>query len=234
MKTMISIEDLTTVALRLEPLQEKCVFTGGSIIGLLLDHPDLVAVRPTYDVDTIIEVRTRIEYANLEERLRKLDFKHDMSEDAPKCRWLVDDIRVDIMPVTEQAGELSDKWFEHSFQTANKIRAGKAELWIVTAPSLIATKLNAFNDRGKDDFMGSHDMEDIITVIDGRETLVDEIATSSPDIRQFIAATIAELLADERFRDSLPGHLPPDDASQQRLPILIRRLQAIAELADQH
>ncbi len=234
MKSVINIDDLETVALRLDMLREKCVFTGGAIIGLLLDHPGLVSGRPTKDVDVIVEVRTRIQYDDLEERLRRLGFKHDMSEGAPKCRWLVDGIRVDIMPVTDQTGGLSDKWFELAVRTAKKSRAGKTEIWIVTAPCLIATKLEAFKDRGNGDFMGSHDMEDILTVIDGREALVEEITASPADIRQFIADTIAELLTDSDFRDSLPGHLPPDDASQQRLPIVLRRLQAIAVLSNRH
>ena len=231
MQPIVSIDDLATVARRLEPLREKCVFTGGAIIGLLLDHPGLVSVRPTKDVDVIAEVRTRIQYADLEERLRRLEFKHDMSEGAPKCRWLVDDIRVDIMPVTDQTGELSDKWFELAVRTATKARAGKTEIWVVTAPCLVATKLETFKDRGKGDFMASHDIEDLFAVIDGREALIEEIAASPADIRHFIADTIAEFLENARFRDSLPGHLPPDDASQQRLPIVLRRLQAIAALA---
>ena len=39
---------------------------------------------------------------------------------------------------------------------------------MVTAPYFMATKIEAFYGRGGDDFLGSHDMEDIITVIDGR------------------------------------------------------------------
>ncbi|MDD5556549.1 MAG: hypothetical protein PHN82_04770 [bacterium] len=231
MKSAIRIDDIATVALRLEPLREKCVFTGGAIIGLLMDDPALVSIRPTKDVDVIVEVRTRIHYADLEGRLRGLGFKHAMSEGAPKCRWIIDNIRVDIMPVTDQTGELSDTWFELALRTATKARAGKAEIWMVTAPCLVATKLETFIDRGKGDFMASHDIEDLLAVIDGREALVEEIAASSADLRHFIADKIAELLGNMRFLDSLPGHLPPDDASQRRLPIVHERLRAIAALA---
>lgn len=234
MKSTVSIDDLSKVALRLEALRERCVFTGGAIIGLLLDHPGLMSARPTRDLDVIVEVRTRVQYVELEDRLRKLGFKHDMSEGAPRCRWLFDDIRVDLMPVSSQTGELSDRWFEFALRTATKMRVDKAEVWIVTAPCLIATKLESFKDRGGGDFTASHDVEDIITVVDGRHALVDEVDASPTAIRCFIADTIAELLKNTRFLDSLPGHLPPDAASQQRLPIVLRRIRAIAALAHMH
>jgi hypothetical protein len=234
MKSIVNIDDLVKVALGLDALTEKWVFTGGAIIGLLLDYPSLMNARPTKDVDVIVEVRTRIQYAELEEQLRGLGFKHDMSDGAPRCRWLFDDIRVDIMPVSDQTGELSDRWFDFALQTATKVRAGKAEIWIVTAPCLLATKLETFKDRGKGDFIASHDIEDIITVVDGRDALVEEIDGSPTAMRRFIADTIAELLKDARFLDSLSGHLPPDEASQQRLPLILQRLQVIAALTSGH
>jgi hypothetical protein len=234
MKTTVGIDDLAKVALKLKVLNEKWAFTGGAIIGLLLDHPSLMDARPTKDVDVIVEVRTRIQYVELEERLRKLGFKHDMSEGAPRCRWLFDDIRIDIMPVSDKTGELSDRWFGPALQTATKIHTDKAEIWSVTAPCLIATKLETFKDRGGGDFMSSHDIEDLITVVDGRTALVDEIDASPIAVRHFVATTIAELLKNARFRDSLPGHLPPDKASQQRLPLVLRRLRAIAALTYRH
>jgi len=47
---------------------------------------------------------------------------------------------------------------------------------VVTAPYFLATKLEAFRGRGRDDYANSHDLEDLLTVIDGRETLVQEVA----------------------------------------------------------
>jgi hypothetical protein len=38
-----------------------------------------------------------------------------------------------------------------------------------------ASKLEAFGDRGKNDYLGSRDLEDLIAVVDGRAELVGEI-----------------------------------------------------------
>jgi len=94
----------------------------------------------------------------------------------------------------------------------------------------IATKIEAFKDRGDQDYMASHDIEDIMTVVDGRERLNHELLGAPDDLRFFVARSVAGFLADGRFLDSLPGHLPPDPASQQRLRTLRARLEAIASL----
>jgi hypothetical protein len=101
---------------------------------------------------------------------------------------------------------------------------------VVTAPCFIATKLEAFTDRGHGDFMASHDMEDIIAVVDGRTTLADEIRVAPTELRLYIAEKIQSYLTTPAFIDSLPGHLAYDAVSQQRLPLLHQRLEAITRM----
>lgn len=101
---------------------------------------------------------------------------------------------------------------------------------VVTGPYFLATKLDAFHGRGNGDFMASHDMEDIIALIDGRSELVDEIAQGPENLRIHLVQTFHGLLRNERFLEALPGHLAGDTASQQRLPILEARMSRIAEL----
>jgi hypothetical protein len=61
----------------------------------------------------------------------------------------------------------------------------------VVAPALfIATKLEAFHGRGNDDVFASHDLEDIIAVVDGREELVRDVAAAAADVRDYIQAEI--------------------------------------------
>jgi len=59
------------------------------------------------------------------------------------------------------------------------------------------------------DYYGSHDLEDFITVIDGRAEIVAEVDRASPGLRRFVITSIQQLLSDPKFRDALPGHLPP-------------------------
>jgi len=99
---------------------------------------------------------------------------------------------------------------------------------VVTAPLFIATKIEAFFDRGEKDFYGSRDLEDVITVVDGRSTTVEEIAKSAPSLRAYLSGRFSELLGETDFIDCLSGHLPPDSAGQARLPQLMEMLRRIA------
>ncbi len=99
---------------------------------------------------------------------------------------------------------------------------------MVTAPYFIATKLNAFDGRGEGDYMLSHDIEDVIAVLDGRPELVSEIQQSDETLRAYLAERFTGLLKEPRFLDALPGHLPGDAASQARVPIIMDRITKIA------
>jgi len=93
-----------------------------------------------------------------------------------------------------------------------------------------ASKLEAFGDRGKNDYLGSHDLEDLIAVVDGRAELVGEIKATQSDVRSYLANEITKLLGARGFGDALPGHLAPDSASQERITTVMARLKEIASL----
>jgi hypothetical protein len=97
----------------------------------------------------------------------------------------------------------------------------------VTAPYFIATKLEAFRGRGHGDFAASHDLEDILTVIDGREEIAKEISAAK-EVQPYIADELSRFLKTPAFLDSLPGHLLPDATSQARASLLLNRIKQIA------
>jgi hypothetical protein len=102
------------------------------------------------------------------------------------------------------------------------------EIRTVTAPYFLATKIEAFKGRGRGDFLESHDLEDLIFVIDGRSTIVEEVREETPLLREYLFTEIAGSLAAPGFIDALPGYLLPDAASQARIGTVIRRLKASA------
>lgn len=83
------------------------------------------------------------------------------------------------------------------------------------------------NGRGGGDYRASHDLEDIITVVDGRVELLEEMREAGEALRIFLAKTFSQLLASSDFRESVAGHLAPDLASQARLPKVTNRLEQI-------
>jgi hypothetical protein len=93
-----------------------------------------------------------------------------------------------------------------------------------------ASKLEAFAGLGNSDYAGSRDLEDLIAVIDGRSELVREIRVAAGDVRGYIAKEIKQLISISAFMDALPGHVPPDAASQERVVTIISRLEETASL----
>jgi len=228
----VDLDAIVEVARALDQLGASYALTGGSIIGFLVDNPSLIAIRPTDDVDAIVSVVTRIQYTGLEEQIRGLGFAHDTSDGAPACRWIYRDIKVDILPAKDPTGQFSDDWFEYALSKAGERSLDHITVRTVSPACFIATKLTAFRDRGGGDYY-HHDIEDIVTVIDGRKNFVDELTAEDHALKRYVSGTIRDLLVDEAFRDALPGHLESDEASQGRLPLLLERLNAIAALVQQ-
>lgn len=223
-----NVELIRTVANRLGPLLDKVVFLGGAATGLLITDTAAPDVRPTLDVDVIVEISSRLDFYKLEVSLRTLGFKPDQEEGAPICRWIIDRIKVDVMPTDEKILGFSNRWYSPAIKDAKEIELPSGiKIRMVTAPYFLATKIEAFYGRGKGDYMASHDMEDIIALIDGRPEIINEIGSSPSELRGYLAETFKACLEDDKFLESLPGHLPPDPASQGRVPIVKGRIEGI-------
>lgn len=208
-------------------LLKQVVFVGGSIVSLLITDEAASDVRVTQDVDMVVDVAGRIEFYRLENQLREAGFEQVIEEDAPICRWRINNIKVDIMPCDQNILGFSNKWYNETINNATKMILESIEIRLASAPYFLATKVEAFLGRGNNDFMGSSDMEDIITIIDGRAEIIQEIKTTETDLQQYLHKVFQDWLKQGNFINALPGLLPPDLASQERLPIIVERIKAI-------
>lgn len=186
-------------------------------------------VRPTYDVDAIAEISSYSAYADFSKRLHGCGFTEDISEGAPICQWRQKKTILDVMPLDEKILGFSNRWYKPALDSA-VVHELEPDLRVrvVTAVYFCATKLKAFAGRGKNDYQSSHDLEDLMAVVDGRTELVEEMRAGAEDVRAYIAVEIRKLFATREFLDALPGYLPPDQASQARVSILLQRLKKIA------
>jgi predicted nucleotidyltransferase len=222
---------LRMVAQALGDLREHLVFVGGCATGLLMSVMRADVIRPTEDVDLVAQVTTTQAYHQFESQLRQLGFVQDMTADAPICRWRFDGVAVDFMPSESHILGFFNRWYPLAVITAQSVSLDQGiTIRLIAAPVFIATKLEAFAGRGKGDFLMSHDLEDIVTVVDGRPELLDEIKVSDPELRQYLVATFKALNMQDDFITAIQGYLPGDIASQARLGGLVQRLHAIAGL----
>lgn len=158
-----NLEILLTAVERLGSLADELVFLGGCATGLLLTDPAAPQVRVTRDVDVIAEVTSLVDYHHLSERLRQRGFVEDQSERAPVCRWISGNLILDVMPTNPEILGFGNRWFEPALKSAATIElpSGKC-IRMVSTPFFLATKLEAFDGRGRGDFVLSSDVESCI------------------------------------------------------------------------
>ncbi len=144
----VNLEMIRHVAERLGPLRRDVVFLGGAATALFITDEAAPEVRPTKDVDVIVESLTRADYYVLEEKLRSLGFTQPLEEDSPLCRWTIQGVNIDVMPTDEKILGFANQWYSEAIKNAIKISLSKGlEINIVTAPYFLATKIEAFYSR---------------------------------------------------------------------------------------
>lgn len=225
------VQAIRLVAERLDSLAERVVFLGGATLGLFITEPGAAPPRPTKDVDLIVEI-TMLEHLNLSFRsqLVRRGFR-EVTNEGVICRWEIEGTKVDIMPTTPGILGPSNRWYPAAAAQAQRYQFPDGpSIRLISPACFLATKIEAFANRGQGDFSGSHDLEDVISVIDGRPTIEEEVASATPEIRDYLGREIARLLTNEAFLESLPGQLRGDSASQARLPGLRARLRRIARM----
>ncbi len=206
------------------------VFIGGQVTELLITDEAAVRVRPTVDVEVIVSVASRSEYARLEQRLAALGFLPDRRPGAPVCRFrTIDDLVLDAMPIAERILGFTNLWYALAVESSEtEVIDADVRIRRPTAPSFLATKWAAFLSRGAEEPRFSHDLEDIILLTAGRPSLPEECVQLPDDARNFVVSATTNFLADPLSDEIIMASLP--DAA--RLPGLVNlvldRFRAVA------
>ena len=220
---------LERAAVALEPILAEIVFVGGSVVGLLLTDPAAAAPRPTDDVDVIVRAATRVEYYPVEKRMSEMGFIQN-PEDKVICRWNGHSLTVDIMPTNDDILGFASRWYEPAIKSAvQTVLPNGATINVINGPHLLATKLEAFVDRGREDILGSHDLEDIILLVDGRPELTGEVRNSDMELQVYIGNIVQQILDFPKIEDAIEGHLGSLLDASDRLSLVRERLQILTK-----
>ncbi len=224
-----NIAQVELVANLLGPLRDELVFVGGCAVGLLITDKAAAPVRVTYDVDLVVHVTTRSDFGRIEKQFESLGFRHDVSQDAPICRWTYGKVKVDLMPTDESILDFSNRWYPLATDTAQVVVLPSGQrIRLVSAPAFIATKFEAYHNRGQGDLLASHDIEDIINVVDGRAELLSEIEQAPAELRSYLTDRCNQLLRAKDFEYFLPAIMNDGDSPPLRSDDVLQKLRAIA------
>lgn len=220
---------LSTVAKALgDDLRQKVIFVGGCATGLLVtDTVTKDAVRYTEDVDLVVQVMGYPQWVSLQERLKKRGFTVNHN-DQVLCRMRLGDLKVDFMPDDESILGFSNRWYRDAIETATDVTLSCGNVIRLIAPvCFLATKLEAYNGRGNNDPLASHDIEDILNVVDGRVELLDEIKNTALGLRHYIADQFTLLLANNSFEYAVQAAARNSEAREN---IIFERLEKLITL----
>ncbi|MBN1379995.1 MAG: hypothetical protein JXA04_12260 [Gammaproteobacteria bacterium] len=226
-----NLELLMLAVDQLGELADEMVFLGGCATGLLITDIAAPPIRVTRDVDAIVHVMSLAEYYQLSKKLRGKGFQEDLTDDAPICRWLSKNVILDIMPTDTQILGFGNNWYIPAAKNSIKVKllSGKT-INMVSTPYFLITKLEAFTGRGCGDYLMSHDIEDIVAVLDGRPELLSELKETETELVKELSDRFRTMLRDTRFVDAISGHMPSNKISQQRVPAILEKIEQISKL----
>jgi predicted nucleotidyltransferase len=211
-----NIEMLQIVANGLEELQEEVVFVGGAVAELYADDPASSDIRPTQDIDCTIELRSYKELTELEEDLRTRGFVNDTSKNAPRCRWIYQEIKVDVMPTGENVHGFNTRWYQGGVENRiSKTLPDGTEINVFPPSYYLASKFEAHNDRGGNDLRQSHDFEDIIYILDNCTSILEDIRNADEDVKNYLKAECERLFANDGLSEAIECALGPGSDSDR-------------------
>jgi len=225
-----NITMLQVVAKGLDELKKEMVFVGGSVAELYASDPAASDIRPTKDIDCVIELRSRMDHARLEENLRGKGFAHDTTKGAPICRWIYKGIEVDVMPTDEEILGFSNKWYVEGIE--NKIvktLPDNTEIFVFSPEYYLAAKFEAHKGRGGNDLRQSHDFEDIIYILDNCPGILIAVANTDQSVKEYLKEKCKNLLDNDNFIEGIESALPIGSGSD-RVEIIEGIIRGIAEI----
>jgi hypothetical protein len=203
----VYIKRIREVAGRLDYLLKDVVFVGGSVVALYADDPASDEVRPTDDIDIVVAISSRVEFAIFEEKIRQLGFRNVV--DAKFIgRYKIDDLIVDVMPTDESVLGFHNRWYEQGMQDSFLYELDK-EISIRLMPFhyFIASKIEAHNNRNAGDFRTSKDFEDIVYSFDNRLNPLEDLKKAAGEVEKYLKTQMADFLGNINFYEGVYSHL---------------------------
>ena len=220
-----NIVRIKAIAGLMDQLHEDVVFVGGATVSL---YADLKATesRPTDDVDIIIELASYHKYVVLDERLRDAGFVNDTASGVI-CRYQIQGITVDIMPTHPEARGFSNKWYPDGFKASITVNIDGKSIKIFSLPYFIASKLEAFNIRGKGNYRFNSDFEDIVYVLNNRNVIWDEIQKSPAHLKAYLLNEFNKISQTEVLYEWVSASL--DYTEQKRAGFIVAGIETLID-----
>jgi len=225
--TLINKEATKKVALALGNLNEQVVYVGGAVVSLYINDSAAEDVRPTKDVDLTFQIASPSKLEELREDLNAKGFYQSSEEDVI-CRFLYEDLKIDVMSTQSVGWAPSNPWFEKGFDKSIAVNLEDIIIKILPLPYFLATKIEAFLDRGIKDIYASHDLEDIVYLFNYTTDIDAQVLASDSDIKLYLAEKLKAFTENRSIMNAISGSLYYEQANE-RMEIIKERFQNIID-----
>jgi hypothetical protein len=219
----LNLTRIKAVCEALGEMTQSVLFVGGATVSLYTDRP-ASEVRPTDDVDILVELVHYSGYAAIEEQLRKKGFVNDY-ESGVICRFKIQGIIVDVMPTSSTVLGFTNKWYEEGFGKPMEKRLDeRLSIKLLGPVYFIASKMEAFKGRGGGDGRMSSDFEDMVYVLNNRNTIWDEIEKSPAHLRAYLKNEFQKISKEDFLYEWVSANL--DYTEQKRTDFIVGGIEA--------
>lgn len=202
----LNILRIKAVDTLLEELRNEVVYVGGATASLYADRQGY-DFRPTLDVDILVEVGSTRDYLRIQEKLQRKGFQPDPTANFVG-RFLIEGLIIDLMPTDQSILGFNNRWYADGFRNAIPFKIDdEHSVKIFTAPYFIATKLEAFKNRGKGDGRTSTDFEDIVYVLENRQKIWQEMSATETSLKKYLTDEFRALSRTEHIEEWIEGHV---------------------------
>jgi hypothetical protein len=117
-----------------------------------------------------------------------------------------------------------NQWYPDGCRNAIEFHINETDrIKIFSAVYFLASKLNAFNDRGNNDGRTSSDFEDIVYILNNRSTIWDEMENASREVKRYLKFEFTRLINEQYFDEWISVHL--EYSEQRRVGYIIGGLR---------
>lgn len=215
------------VAKALGELNSEVVFVGGAMVAMYIDDPAAEDIRPTKDLDLTFQITTAGKLEELREKLIGKGFIQTHEDDVI-CRFRFDDLLVDVMSTQAVGWAPSNRWFMPGFEESFSVELDDVTIRLMPLPYLLASKMEAFFDRGIQDLYASHDLEDILYIFNYTTNLVEQILGADDEVISYLKGCAERMMSDTKIREVIPAHLFYETADE-RLEIILEKMKKIVD-----
>ncbi|WP_296619996.1 hypothetical protein [Marivirga sp.] len=173
-----------------------------------------------------MEIASLGELESLREDLIARGFVQTAMDDVV-CRFRYDDILIDVMATIPIGWAPGNRWFEQGFKYAFKFDLDDLQIRLLPLPYFLATKFDAFFDRGIHDLFASHDYEDIVYLFNYSSSISDQALNSDSEVKSYLMECTSKIIENRNLKEAIIGNLFYD-GQDERYNMIIKKLSNIA------